>query len=209
MLTDPVEIEIASHAQQKNVRDPNRSRKHFDRIFEDFLNSAAFENKRLLDLGPGQFDFGELAKLRGAEVIAIERDPALVRLGKHKGFHTIEGDLKHQSSFDQAQRFDGLFCKFSINAYWAASVEAAVAYVHMITEGLAPDGWSWIAPWNGIPNPERFSSDQAAALQQTQIEAFQSLGFNYQELTDEESRYYGVHGKTTNCPLFTRNLNTN
>ena len=36
MLTDPTEIEIISAARQKNVRDPLRSRAHFDNIFADF-----------------------------------------------------------------------------------------------------------------------------------------------------------------------------
>ena len=37
MLTEKKEIEIISRAKQKNVRDPNRSRKHFENIFKNIL----------------------------------------------------------------------------------------------------------------------------------------------------------------------------
>jgi len=64
MLTDPEEIRIISIARQKNVRDPNRSREHFHHIFKDFFSKSDFNGLRVLDLGPGQYDFGELARER-------------------------------------------------------------------------------------------------------------------------------------------------
>lgn len=86
MLTDPREIEIISKARQKNVRDQNRSRQHFLNILEDFLPLKSLKDQLILDLGPGQFDFGVVARERGAEVMAIDNDPAVVELGRYKGF---------------------------------------------------------------------------------------------------------------------------
>ncbi len=72
MLTDPVEIEIISKARQKNVAGSRRSRVHFNRIFEGFLKRVKFSKTRVIDLGPGQYDFGVLAMERGAEVWAMD-----------------------------------------------------------------------------------------------------------------------------------------
>jgi ribosomal protein L11 methylase PrmA len=85
MLTDSIEIEIISKAKQKNVRDPERSRQHFERIYDDFFGSVNYRNKTFLDLGPGQYDFGVLAELRGAKTVGFDNDPAVLELGKHKG----------------------------------------------------------------------------------------------------------------------------
>ena len=62
MLFDKKEIEIISKARQKNVRDPKRSRYHFERIFDDFFQNVSFENGVYIDLGAGQYDFCEIIK---------------------------------------------------------------------------------------------------------------------------------------------------
>lgn len=94
MLTDPAEIEIITRASQANVRDPTRSRRHFEHIFEDFLAAVDLSGHRLLDIGPGQYDFGVMARERGATVVGIDRDPAVLELGRHKGFDVIDADFR-------------------------------------------------------------------------------------------------------------------
>ena len=76
MLTDPKEIEIISRARQKNVRDHRRSREHFTRIFADFLADVPMQGQRLVDMGPGQYDFGVLARERGAGTVGLDHDEA-------------------------------------------------------------------------------------------------------------------------------------
>jgi hypothetical protein len=74
MLIDPREIEIISQARQKNIRDHTRSREHFNNIFKDFFCWIDFKSISVIDLGPGQYDFGLLAMERGAmQVAAIGR----------------------------------------------------------------------------------------------------------------------------------------
>ncbi|UCD34444.1 MAG: class I SAM-dependent methyltransferase [Nitrospiraceae bacterium] len=206
MLTDPEEIRIISAALQKNVRDPNRARAHFDRIFADFFKTVRFRNTRVLDLGPGQYDFGELARQRGAAVHAIDYDPAVIQLGRHKGFTVREGNLEEVKAGDFEEAFDGLFCKYSINAFWFHEAPALAHHVRELVRLIKPGGWSWIAPWNGASEETGLTPKERVEITTVQINEFRNAGFSAYELTEDLSRYYGVHGLTVNRPLFTLNL---
>jgi hypothetical protein len=215
MLTDPREIEIISHARQKNVRDPRRSRDHFTRIFEDFLGGVPFSDTGVLDLGPGQWDFGVLARERGAGVWGVDNDPAVVELGRHKGFHSLHGDLKRLSpaswNGDIADAppipFDGVFCKFSINAFWFVEDEPALrAHVSKVASLLADPGWAWIAPWNGPPRRVELTEGVISRVLTVQDEAFRSEGFDVIPLSEAQAKHYGVHGAIANRVVFVRSL---
>ncbi len=206
MLTDPTEIEIISAARQKNVRDPNRSRAPFDRIFADFLPDELFAGTTVIDLGPGQFDFGEMARARGAtRVVGFDRDPAVVGLGRHKGFEMVEGRLQELRAADFDGGFGGVFCKFSINAFWGRSLDEVRALTAEVARLVRAGGWSWIAPWNGAKGEAR-SDEEVAAFLIAQADCFREHGYDAIDLGDELSRYYGVHGAVANHALFTRNL---
>ena len=197
MLRDPIEIEIASRARQPGIRNPRRPRSHFENVLADFLGDELLQGKRLLDLGPGQWDFAELARERGAQSITgIDNDEAVVELGLYKGFDAVLGDLR---DLDAALGpFDGVFCKFSINAFWAATDEDAAAYARSVA---VLGGWAWIAPWNGAP--ASFTGDVERRLA-AQTEGFASCGFEVIQLSDEQTQRYGVTGTVANHPLFVR-----
>jgi hypothetical protein len=200
VLTDPREIEIISRARQKNVRDPGRSREHFERIFADFLGGIAFAGRHFLDLGAGHFDFGVLARARGAEVTGVDNDPAVVELGRYKGFPVAELELRELKAAQLGRRFDGVFCKYSINAFWYPGEAALRAGIRELVALMAPGAWGWLAPWNGAPK------DADLSLLGIQADEFQAHGFEAYELTEEQSRFYGVHGATANRALFTRGV---
>jgi len=207
VLTDPVEIEIVSRARQKNVRDPQRSRQHFTNIFSDFLSDLPMRGMRLLDLGPGQFDFGVLARDRGAEVVSIDNDPAVVELGNYKGFRCFEGSIQDIAQLDLGGSFDGVFCKFSINAFWYWDDENGhVALAEAIGRFLKSDGWSWIAPWNGAPKKAELSARKRQDVLSVQADLFRALGFIGFDLNGDMARRYGVTGAVENHALFLRGL---
>lgn len=207
MLTDPTEIAIISKAQQKNVREPGRSREHFERIFADFIDPEPLKGQLLLDLGPGQYDFSVLARQRGATTHSIDKDPAVLELGRYKGLDVIEGDLKRLSAADFPERYDGVFCKFSINAFWFHDdLDAHAAHVNDLCSLLKPDGWAWIAPWNGVPKKADLKQPQIDAILKQQAELFRGHGFDGYDLGLRLSYYYGVHGDTGNRAVFVRNL---
>tara|TARA_B100000674_G_C37695872_1_gene848213 strand:+ start:226 stop:807 length:582 start_codon:yes stop_codon:yes gene_type:complete len=192
------------------VQDPRRSREHFERIFDDFLEGCHLNGQLFLDLGPGQWDFGVLVAKRGGRVVGFDNDPAVLELGKYKGFDAINVDLKDHKYFPKELKFDGLFCKFSINAFWFCTSQLAMSdYVDELLKLAKPNGWVWIAPWNGVPanfiSDSQLSSNVQKILQ-WQIEAFESHGCHTKLLSDDESKYYGVHGRTANSLVFTRGI---
>jgi hypothetical protein len=207
MLKDPIEIEIISKAKQKNVRDPSRSRDHFLRIFADFLHDVDLADKILLDLGPGQYDFAELAMNKGAAVHGIDKDDAVIELGKHKGLPVKKGLLQALRAADfEPSVFDGLFSKLTLNAFWFSNDQAQIGHINELRNLIKDDGWAWIAPWNGVPKKRDFSSEEIEHILAIQINTFRKHGFDYIELTEDLSKYYGVHGITANRALFVRNL---
>lgn len=203
MLTDPVEIEIISKAKQKNVRKPQRSRAHFDHIFEHFLSQIDFNGKMYLDMGPGQFDFGVLVRERGGDVISIDNDPAVIALGEHKGFTCLEADLRELSRLELPQKVDGIFCKFSISAFWF-DTDTQSELTIALDSLLKPGGWIWIAPWNGAPGDDDVQDIQSVL--RGQIDAFTSIGCEVWELSEAAARHFGVRGTVENNVLFTKGV---
>ena len=208
MLVDKQEIAIIANAKQKNVRDPNRSRDHFLRIFDDFLIGYDFSDKSWLDLGPGQFDFAELAREKGAAVHNVDNDPAVLELGRFKGFTSIEGNLKHFNQIDFPNVFyDGLFCKFSINAFWMAEdISLVEKYTDDLVAKLKPNFTAWVAPWNGVPKKISLTDVEIAKIVDTQKNSFINHGFDARELSVEQAKYYGVNGVVANNIVFTKGL---
>jgi hypothetical protein len=204
MLKDPEEIAIISTAKQANVRNPDRPRVPFENIFKDFLGNVAFTGTSVIDMGPGHWDFGVIAAQHGAQVYGIDHDPAVIALGKHKGFHTIEGELTKPGSLDLKGRFDGLFCKFSINAFWFKnSVEAQREYISDLLAWGKPTAWIWIAPWNGAPANV---PDPSMEPLEWQIKVFEEHGCKTTIMDPPTAKRYGVTGKVANHALFTRGL---
>ncbi|MGH8488792.1 MAG: class I SAM-dependent methyltransferase [Gammaproteobacteria bacterium] len=207
MLIDPAEIAIIAKARQANVRDPKRSRQHFVAIFEDFLSGVPFTGQTVLDIGPGQYDFGEMARARGASVIGIDRDPAVIELGRYKRFEVIEADLRDFHRGRLAAPVHGIFCKYSLNALWFHNDERGLrAHTQAFIDALRLDGWAWIAPWNRSPKALALSAAEEEAVLDVQRDCFMAAGFDFRQLSEAETRRYGVHGATADNALFTRGL---
>ena len=208
MLTDSIEIEIISRARQKNVRDPNRSRKHFENIFKDFFGKLEFQGSTVMDLGPGQFDFCEIATERGcAKCFAVDNDPAVLELGQYKGYEIQKGNLKDLSPGWFVQPVDGLFCKFSFNAFWFhQNIEKLSDYAAQLDSIVRAGGWAWLAPWNGVPKSAILTPAHIEEILSTQIAAFERLGYKTVMLSNSQTDRYGVSGLVANSPLFIKNI---
>lgn len=208
MLNNSEEIRIIARARQKNVRDPNRSREHFVRIFADFFGNYDFSATRWLDLGPGQYDFAEMVRDKQGMVDNIDRDDAVLELGRYKGFVAVEGDLLELEHIrPEHAPYDGVFCKFSINAFWFHDdLQKLARYASWIAGLIKDDAAGWVAPWNGVPADVELSAAETARLLALQRDSFSEQGFQVTELSPEQARYYGVHGRVANNVVFTRNL---
>lgn len=206
MLTDPKEIEIIAQAKQKNVRDPNRSRQHFLNILEDFFKGVKLDG-RYLDMGPGQYDFGMLAREHGGTCVGLDFDPAVIALGNYKGFDTVELNIQKLPQQPLAEKFDGIFNKFTLNAFWHWDDEAKHReLVDCIVGMMKPGAWAWIAPWNGVPKKAELSAAQIAQALAIQSDAFKGHGFVERPISGLQSRRYGIHGTIANNVIFTKEL---
>ena len=145
-------------------------------------------------------------KIRGGYTEAIDNDPAVIALGQHKGFKTVECNLKSLHDYRVVDDYHGIFCKFSINCFWQDSVKDLAVYCGVISELVREDGFIWIAPWNGVPKNREITSTDIDAFTATQISSFKNVGCRVFELSDSLARYYGVHGATANAPLILRGL---
>lgn len=205
MLTDSTEIAIISKARQKNVRNPKRSRQHFHNIIEDFFAGVDLQGN-YVDLGPGQFDLGEIIRAAGGTCLGVDFDPAVLELGRHKGFDVVDLNLTMLPDHNFSSRFDGVFNKFSLNAFWTPEEEDQRKMVTAISNLSKPQGWSWIAPWNGIPKAGDLTTAQIRSILEFQRTLFEAEGFSTLDLSDADSRRYGVHGTVANSRVFYRNL---
>ncbi len=216
MLTDQTAIAIAAKARQAGIRCPDRSRAPFHAIFRDFLDETTFAGRRCVDLGPGHFDFAVLVQDRGGISFGLDHDPAVVALGRHLGFPVAPFALETLQGRDRLaalgfpDRFDGVFCKYSVNAYWFRDPEAVRDHVRALCALRSDDGWGWIAPWNGVKSADlpgyAVEDGLKRELAEAQIAAFVENGWSAFALTEAQCERYGVSGATFNRPLFTCNL---
>jgi hypothetical protein len=207
MLLDKTEIEIMKTAKQVNLRDPGRSGLPFERMIDDFFDHQHFSGKVVLDLGPGQYDFNELARKRGAKGYAMDFDPAVIHLGQYKGFEIVEGDLRAISFGTFGHLFDGIFCRGSINAFWfAKNLDRLQDHIKSIASLLQDDGWGFIVPWNGVSPSLNLTAVMEEEILQLQQRVFEEEGFYLCEMSEEKAKYYGIFYPNQKPTLFVKNL---
>lgn len=160
MLYTDQERAIMAEAIQPNMRSANIPQSTFLSIIADYLPDFPFAGSRVLDIGPGQLDFLDIARDRGSvQTVGVDFDPAIQRLGAVRGHDIRLANLRHGWPCP-SDRFDLIFCRGSINCYWYPSESKLQNFLIGLTASMAPRGRLWIAPWNkGDPS--------SAALSQT------------------------------------------
>lgn len=203
MLFDGEEIRIMSTARQSLLRNPDYPVDHSEIIFNDFFGVYKFAGTKILELGPGQFDFARMVEAAGGKLVSIDEDPAVAALGRKRGYDVIEADYRDVDWSSLKGTFDGLFARASINAFNFFEPEPLSALIDAFCSVLKPEGWGWLAPWNGGP------PDPAQAYIQlmlkTQREAFERHGFTSYEPAPAVASRYKI-SPCENCILFTRNI---
>lgn len=148
MLYTDEERAVMAQAIQEGMRSKNVLRAPFVNVIADALRPEQFAGCRVLDIGPGQCDFLDLAKQHGAQTYGVDFDPAIVRLGQLRGHEMQLANLMQTWPYE-AGMFDGIFCRGSINCYWfTAKGTALEQFLDQVHSALRPGGWMWIAPWN-------------------------------------------------------------
>jgi hypothetical protein len=201
MLYNQEEIEIIKNAQEPGIRNPLRPRIHFDRIMSRFFKNYDFQDKVILDLGPGHYDFCELARQKGADSHAIELDECVVRLGQYKKFKVIKGNLINPSVFDSFEgKVDLLFCRGSINCTWFNDNYEQEKYIEKMLSTLKFNGSAWISPCNESDSLSHYQSSL-----KTQMDVFEKLNFHTFKLHKVQAYMYGIWSDNPKL-IYTKNL---
>jgi SAM-dependent methyltransferase len=207
MLCNDEECRIMVGAAQPQLRTSQPDKK-FKWVLENFFADGQLAASRILELGPGQFDFSRLAMAAGATITTMDYDPAVVALGRQRGYDIIEADFR---TFDWSTirgEFDGLFVCDAIAPHWFTEAAALQEFVDQVCLILRPRGWGWVLPWNRYVKRRRA---YVAHMLNAQREAFERNGFVSLELTRLYARTGGKYSPTAKIhdrrDLFIKGLN--
>jgi hypothetical protein len=178
----------------------------FLRILRAFFASTDLRTARVLDIGPGHYQFSTLVAAAGGRPIAVERDAALAELGRALGHQVVEKDAFAVTAGDLGGPVDGLFSKYSLRTFEHRTPERARAACDRIDALLAPDGWGWVAPWSG--GVTRHTPGHMRSIAGALAERFQERGWEHFQLDEEQARLFHLKGGTPTYdrPLFTKRL---
>lgn len=196
-------------ARQPALREASRPADAFARIIEDFGLASRFPRARVLDLGPGQYDFAEAARRLGAQrVLAVDNDPAVIRLGERRAFDVFEANLQRIAATDLRGPNDGVFCRWSINAFWFREDDAEHRrWIHLLCDALTSGAWGWIAPWNYCDPQLAVSDARREEVLRVQADAFAERGFEGFDVIEEYRARWDLTGSALeNHAVFVRNL---
>lgn len=201
MLYNQTEINIVKNAKEPGIRNPQRPRVHFDRIMERFFKHYDFNGKVILDLGPGHYDFCELARSKGAIPYAIELDESVVELGKYKKIEVIEGNLIDPKIYESFNgKIDLLFCRGSINSEWFHNKKEHINYLEKMLAVLKDNGSAWISPCN-----ESASSPNYKENLEIQMNVFNRFDFHTIKTHKIQAYFYGIWSDNPKL-IYTKNL---
>lgn len=208
MLTDPIEIECVKNAKEPGIRDPLRPRTHFLSIITHFFKDYNFDQKNILDLGPGHYDLGEIIKIKGGETTSIELDPAVIKLGQLKKMKVIEGNLTDPKVFaNLTHSFDGLFNRGSFNARNFKNNIEHKKYLESMISAVKPSGVFWLAPCNDpIVDSTSGQDIYFKDCVEFQISFFKKNGFEIIECPPAFIKEFGIWSSKPNL-IYTKNLN--
>jgi SAM-dependent methyltransferase len=199
MLLDDDEFQMMASAAQPQLRVHEPDTK-FRWLFSNFFAAQQFAGTRVIELGPGQYDFARLAAAAGATILTIDHDPAVVALGRKRGHEVILADVMTFDWNSLRGEFDGLFARWSTAPHWFSDPAPLEEFVDSICSVLKPGGWGWLFPWNRYRHtPPAHIKLMLAAQRQ----AFERNGFTAFEVTRLFARAGGIRDRRD---LFLRGL---
>jgi hypothetical protein len=206
MLKNNEEIALLSSAQEPGIRNPLRSECGPKEILSDFFKGLNFSGQRVLELGPGHFEFCEIIRARGAIAEAVELDPPVIELGSRRKFRVWPGNLTQLPSLRITGKFDGLFCKGSNNPFWFYGNEETLrTFISAMVDLVKPGGWLWV-----VSSPDcKPSLSSTQVIQWLEIEAriYSEFGFTEWVIPHKAiAYYYGISFSHQRLAVFTLGL---
>lgn len=209
MLYDDIERELMANAIQKNMRQDSLAvLQAITSTVDGYLSDIDFTGLDILDIGPGQCDFLDIARKRGANTFGVDFDPAVVKLGEKRGHHMTQCDLTKAWPFPD-RKFDGIFCRGSINNFWfsAKDMDRLTQMLEGISGSLKPSAWLWIMPWNNYPQDHH--RDALTLSMRTLVETWAKRnGIRVDAVGGEEKKRFGLHYTLPYLETWTRHCAT-
>lgn len=190
MLYTEREYRVMEKAVQPNMRKLTNVQP-FINIINDYFSRAHFMGKHILDIGPGQCDFLDLAKKYGAVTYGVDGDPAVVELGEMRG-HKMMRVSSFQSEWNYGtEQFDGMFCRSSINYLSCAFLpDGAIEFVKKLLMSAKPTAWIWIVPWAKCPEGQE---DMEKPTRRLIYALLKALNITVYAPSEMEKDRYGLH----------------
>ena len=202
MLYNDTERELMANAIQVNMRTSSAAvHKGISAIVDSYFKHIDFHGLRVLDIGPGQCDFLDIVKEKGAITFGVDFDPAVVKLGEMRGHNMTFCNLREDWPFKD-MKFDGIFCRGSINCYWFAQPDnndLLQQFLDHITKSLKPNGWMWILPWN------KPSDNQENLVDATIEEWAKQFNIKIEVVSEAEKSKYGLYYTIPITKIWTKN----
>jgi len=206
MLRTPEEIQLLASALEPGIRNPHRAEHGPAEILGDFFTGVILSGQRVLELGPGHYEFCEKIRAQGASAEAVELDLPVIELGRRRGFKVWPGNLTQLPELGITGGFDGLFCKGSNNPFWFYGDEARLrAYIEVMVGLVKPSGWCWIVscPYSKLALP----AAEFARWLAVEAGICRDLGFQEWRIPHKAvASYYGISYEHPQLAVFTRNL---
>lgn len=192
-------LEIVSKSPMSKYRktQPGRARKTA-RLLNDAFADVSSLGTKLVEVGPGLYQFALIARHLGATTVCIEQEHAHAELGRHLGFEVWEDDF---FSLDAKLAADGIWMK---NLQYRGSYDEASlrVFAQRVTNMLNEGGWGLIVLRNGGHD---YSDDDIPLELQAQKKAFEECGWSALRLNAPLRERWGL--KIKGAPwLFYRNL---
>jgi hypothetical protein len=179
MLLDDEEFQIMASAAQPQLR-VQQSDAQFQTLFQYFFAGREFAGTKILELGPGQCDFSRIAAAAGASIMIMDHDPAVVALGRKRGYEATVDDFLTFDWSSLSAAFDGLFARHSITVQRFSDPVPLEALLDGICSVIKPSGWGWMLPWSRFRGTPPAQIDRMLAAQRRALER---NGFRTVELT--------------------------
>jgi hypothetical protein len=208
MLRTQEEIDLLANAREPGIREPQRCEYGIENIFTDFMAGVDFRGHRVLELGPGHYEFCRALRDRGGIAEAVELDPVVIELGRRQGFAVHPGDLVKLPELRLGVGYDGLFCKGSNNPFWFHGDEAALhAYTQAMLDLVKQGGWLWVVSCPYM-KPGLASAEFKRWLV-VEAGVYREFGFTEWLIPHRAvAAYYGVSQAHPRLSVFTKGLPT-
>ncbi|MFW6002479.1 MAG: hypothetical protein ACOCQD_03985 [archaeon] len=173
-------------------------------ILNDFFKIDNFQNKHCIEVGPGRYEFSQMARYLGANVMCIERSSEIASLGRYLGFNVIESEFF--SYFKNSNLLvDGLFVK-NIQDPCANSLDDADKMAKILTDKIKTNGWGLCVLRNRFDDEELMDLNSYGNRYLTkQKESFLKQGWQAIKLDPLLKNKYGLKVKAAKW-IFLKNL---